>query len=133
MVADVALDLPPGVSALGVTTVRVTVSMRPQIGTRSFQVGIELRNADPAVRYDLGAGQVIVTIGGPLASLNLLNGATLVATVDVAGLSPGPHALVADVQVPFDLTVAGLSPPEVTVTVTPLTPATPTPVPSVVP
>jgi len=35
--------------------------------------------------------------------------------------------------VPFDLTVAGLSPPEVTVTVTPLTPATPTPVPSVVP
>jgi YbbR domain-containing protein len=136
VVADVALDLPPGVSALGVTTVRVTVSMRPQIGTRSFQVGIELRNADPAVRYDLGAGQVIVTIGGPLASLNLLDGATLVATVDVAGLSPGPHALVADVQVPFDLTVAGLSPPEVTVTVTPLTPltpATPTPVPSVVP
>jgi YbbR domain-containing protein len=118
VVADVPLDLPPGVSVLGVTTVRVTVSLRPQVGTRSFQVGIELRNADPAIRYDLGAGNVVVTIGGPLAALNALDGSTLVATVDVAGLGPGANILPADVSVPAGLAVAAVSPPEVTVTLT---------------
>jgi YbbR domain-containing protein len=133
VVADVALDLPPGVSALGVTTVRVTVSLRPQVGTRSFQVGVELRNADPAVRYDLGAGQLVVTVGGPLAALNALDGATLIATVDVAGLSLGAHVLAAEVAVPRGLAVAALSPPEVTVRLTSTSTPSFGPAPSVVP
>jgi YbbR domain-containing protein len=134
VVADVALDLPPGVTALGVTTVRVTVSIRPQVGTRSFQVGVSLRNADPATRYDLGAGQVVVTIGGPIGPLNALDGATLVAIVDVAGLGAGAHPVAPEVAVPPGLTVAALSPPEVSVTVTPpSSPSPPPPSPSVVP
>jgi YbbR domain-containing protein len=135
VVADVPLDLPPGVSALGVTTARVTVSLRPRLGTRSFQLGVELRNADPTTRYDLGAGQVGVTIGGPLAALNALDGATLVATVDVAGLGPGTHTLPAEVRVPAGLTVVAVPPPEVTVTVTPAPTSPPPlqPTPSVVP
>jgi YbbR domain-containing protein len=135
VVADVPLDLPPGVSALGVTTTRVTVSLRPRLGTRSFQLGVGLRNADPTTRYDLGAGQVVVTVGGPLAALNALDGAALVATVDVAGLGPGTHTLAAEVRLPTGLTVAAVSPPEVTVTVTPA-PTTPPPLepsPSVAP
>ncbi len=119
VVADVGLDLPPGVSALGVTTVRVTVSIRPQLGTRSFQVGIALVNADPATRYDLGSGQIIVTLGGPLAALNVLDGSTLLANVDVAGLLAGTHVVFPEVTPPAGLTVEGLSPPEITLTVTP--------------
>ncbi len=119
VVADVKLDLPPGVSALGVTTARVTVSLRPQLGTRSFQLGVGLRNADATTRYDLGTGKVVVTVGGPLTALNALDGAALVATVDVAGLSPGRHTLAAEVRLPTGLTVVAGSPLEVTVSVTP--------------
>ncbi len=133
VVADVKLDLPPGVSALGVTTVRVTVSLRPQLGTRSFQLGVGLRNADPTTHYDLGAGQVVVTVGGPLTALNALNGAALVATVDVAGLSPGTHTLAADVRLPTGLTVVAGSPPEVIVIVTPAPTLSPSPTPTLSP
>jgi YbbR domain-containing protein len=130
VVADAALDLPPGVTALGVTTARVTVAIRPQVGTRSFQVGITLANADPATRYDLGAAQVVVTIGGPVGALNALDGAGLVASVDVAGLGAGTHPLAPVVAVPPALTVAALSPPEVSVTVTPPSSPSPSPAPS---
>ena len=133
VVADVKLDLPPGVSALGVTTVRVTVSLRPQLGTRSFQLGVGLRNADPTTHYDLGAGQVVVTVGGPLTALNALNGAALVATVDVAGLSPGTHTLAADVRLPTGLTVVAGSPPQVIVIVTPAPTLSPSPTPTLSP
>jgi len=133
VVADVKLDLPPGVSALGVTTVRVTVSLRRQLGTRSFQLGVALRNADPTTRYDLGAGQVVVTVGGPLGALNALDGAALVATVDVAGLSPGTHTVTAEVRLPTGLTVAAASSLEVTVTVTPAPTPAPTPTPTASP
>ena len=118
VVADVGLNLPPGISALGVTTVRVTVSIHPQLGTRSFQTGITLVNADPATRYDLGTGQIIVTLGGPLAVLNALDGSTLVANVDVGGLLPGTHVVFPEVTAPLGLTVEALSPPEITLTVT---------------
>ena len=132
VVADVRLDLPPGVSALGVTVARVTVSLNPQLGTRSFQLGVTLRNTDPATRYDLSAGQVVVSVGGPLSALNALDGSRLLATVDVAGLAPGPHSLVAVVALPSRLSVVALSPPEVIVTVTPAPtasspPSSPTP------
>jgi len=130
VVADVKLDLPPGVSALGVTTARVTVSLRPQLGTRSFRLGVGLRNADPTTRYDLGTGQVVVTVGGPVAALNALDGASLVATVDVAGLSPGKHTLAAEVRLPTGLTVVAGSLPEVIVTVTPAPTLSPSPAPT---
>jgi len=72
----------PGVSALGVTTVRVTVSISPQLGTRSFQAGVALINADPATRYDLATGQIIVTLAAARGAQRA-DGSTLVANVDV--------------------------------------------------
>jgi YbbR domain-containing protein len=127
VVIDVPLNLPSGVAALGVTTVQVTVSLSPQLGTRSFQVGVALVNADPTAQYDLGAGQVVVTVGGPISALNALDGSGLLANVDVAGLSPGTHAVTPDVIVPPGLTVVALSPPDVVITLTPssLAPAAP--------
>jgi YbbR domain-containing protein len=130
VVADVPLDLPPGVTALGVTTVRVTASLHPQMGTRSFQVGVTLLGADPTTRYDLGAGQVVVTVGGPLSALNALDGAALEASVDVALLGAGTHAVAPEVGLPASLSLVALSPPAVTITVTP---ATPSPSPLVAP
>jgi YbbR domain-containing protein len=130
VVADVQLDLPPGVTALDVTTVRVTASLRPQVGTRSFQVGVVLLNADPTLSYDVGSGQILVTVGGPLGALNALDGSTLVASVDVSGLGPGTHRVFPEVSVPTGLSVSALSPRELNLTVTP---PSPTPVPAVPP
>ena len=130
VVADVQLDLPPGVTALDVTTVRVTASLRPQVGTRSFQVGVVLLNADPTLSYDVGSGQILVTVGGPLGALNALDGSTLVASVDVSGLGPGTHGVFPEVSVPTGLSVSALSPRELNLTVTP---PSPTPVPAVPP
>jgi YbbR domain-containing protein len=133
VVADVPLDLPPGVTALDVTTVRVTASLRPQIGTRTFQVGVTLLNADPTMSYDVGSGQILVTLGGPLGVLNALDGSTLLASVDVAGLGPGTHVVVPEVGLPGGLSLSALSPAELTLVVTPPG-STPTPAaPPVVP
>ena len=114
---------------------RVTVSISPQLGTRSFQAGVALVNADPATRYDLRTGQIIVTLGGPLAVLNALDGSTLVANVDVGGLGPGTQIVLVDVIPPPGLTVDTLSPQEVSLTVTPASVATspPASTPPVVP
>ena len=122
VVADVPLDLPPGVTALDVTTVRVTASLRPQIGTRTFQVGVTLFNADSTMSYDVGSGQILVTLGGPLGALDALDGSTLLARVDVAGLGPGTHVVVPEVGLPGNLSLSALSPAELTLVVTPPSP-----------
>ena len=133
VVADVPLDLPPGVTALGVTTARVTVSISPQLGSRTFEVGVTLRNADPVTRYDLATGQVVVTVGGALTALDALDAAGLLATVDVAGLGPGEHSVGVSMELPSGLTILALSPPEVSLTVTPPASSSPSPTPPAAP
>jgi hypothetical protein len=61
---------------------------------------------------------VLVTIGGSVADLDRLTGATLVLTLNVAGLGPGAHDLVPIANLTTGLTLIAVSPSPVTVTIT---------------
>lgn len=123
----VALDLPDGVSVEGSETVRVSISVAALTGSRTYSVAVVLTGISDASSYTLSSGSVLVTISGTLVSLNALDGSSLQAVGDVAGLGEGVHIVALGVAVPGALTVTGVSPSTVSVTVASV--ATPTPPP----
>jgi YbbR domain-containing protein len=136
VVATVTLQLPDGVEAVGDSSVSVTIHIRPVSGTRTFQAGLELRGASGDLQYSLSTDRVVVTAGGSIAALNDVAAASLVATLDVAGLTPGAHTVNAAVALPSGLTLVSVSPSQVTVTITAVVaspPPAPTPTPTPTP
>ena len=67
-----------------------------------------------------------ITIGGSVADLDRLNGATLVVDLDVSGLKPGTTDVPVAIDLPPGLTLVSASPSKVPVTVT-APPVSPTP------
>lgn len=124
---DVGFALPSGVQALDVTTVRVTVKLRPVTATRTFEAGLVLVGAQPDLEYALSTESVLVTIGGSIAELDRLSGTSLVLTVDVTGLEPGTHDVKATANLTTGLTLISASPNPIKVTVST---AAPSPAPS---
>jgi len=124
---DVGFALPTGVQALDVTSVKVTVKLRPVTATRTFEAGLVLVGAQPDLEYALSTESVLVTIGGSIAELDRLSGTSLVLTVDVTGLEPGTHDVKATANLTTGLTLISASPNPIKVTVS--TPA-PSPAPS---
>lgn len=129
---DASLVLPEGVVVEdGTTTVRVSISVVPLTGSRTYTVAVVLTGTSGDFTYQLSDGATLVVISGPFSGLNALDGTELQAIADVAGLGAGAHTLTLQVQVPSGLTAASLSPPEITVTIsaTPSPTATPTVIP----
>jgi YbbR domain-containing protein len=127
--ATAVLVLPPGtrLSAAGASAPTVVVQISEEIGTRTFLVGV-LCSGQPSGSACLpGLSQVAVTLGGTVNALAALDPATLSVTLDATGLAPGSHVLEATLTVPRGITLVGISPATVTVTIVP--PASPTPAP----
>jgi YbbR domain-containing protein len=99
--------------------------LRPVTATRSYQVGLSLVGARSDRIYSLSTDRVILTIGGSVADLDRLGGATLVATLDVTNLTTGTAAIVVEADLPPGVAFVSASPDKVSVTVT-----TPPPPPS---
>jgi YbbR domain-containing protein len=125
VVADVAFALPDGVVALQVDTVHVTVQIEEVSETRTFGAGLRTTGAQPGLSYELSTDRVLVTLFGPVAALDEAQQQPLVATVDVSALEPGSTEVPVTIGAPAGLTVADVSPQNVTVTAVPV--ATPTP------
>ncbi|MBI3751886.1 MAG: hypothetical protein HY263_09565, partial [Chloroflexi bacterium] len=123
---SVALSLPNGVEALGTGSVNVTVRLRPVTSTRTFQAGLVLVGASADRVYALSTDAVLVTIGGSVADLDRLSGASLVLTLDVTGLGPGSHSIVPDANLTTGLSLISIAPSPVIVTIT-LPPPSPAP------
>ncbi|HSL97048.1 MAG TPA: CdaR family protein [Candidatus Deferrimicrobiaceae bacterium] len=117
VVQTVQLALPDGVQALGSGMVTVTVSLRPVTATRTFEAGLALVGAQADKRYELSTDRVVVTIGGSIADLDRLLGATLILTVDVTGLEDGVYAVPVSANLVTGLTLLTASPNPVQVTV----------------
>jgi YbbR domain-containing protein len=115
--ADVGLALPLGVVGLEGTTVHVTVTIRPISSTRTFDAGIVPSGARTDLLYSLSVNHALATVGGPLAELQRLDGAAFVLTAPVGGLAPGTHEVALEANLPIGLTMVGIEPPKVTVTV----------------
>lgn len=123
--ATVGLDLPEGVAALGVDQVRVTITIRPRTGTRTFEAGVQVVNGGPDLAYRPAIDRVLLTVGGTLEALDAVDPGRIAALLDVAGLGPGTTAVPVTARLPAGVSFVAASPPGVTVTVTPV--ATPAP------
>ena len=123
---SVALDLPTGVVAVAQDTVEVTITVRAVTSTRTFEVGLDLVGARSDLEYSPSVDRVLITVGGSVADLDRLDGATLVALLDVRDLGPGDHDVPVTADLPAGVTFVGASPDTVAITVTASAP-TPTP------
>ena len=132
VVTKVALDLPEGISPLGDVAVSVHVALRPVTGTRTFQAGLILVGARADRVYALSTDHVLVTIGGSVADLDRLSGASLVLTLDVTGLDVGSVDVHVGANLITGLTLVAADPDPVGVTIT-APAASPTPGPSSTP
>ncbi len=90
-----------------------------------FEAGLNLIGASSDRVYSLSTDRVLVTIGGSVADLNRLSAATLVLTLDVTGLGVGDHKVVPAANLTTGLTLLGVSPSPIVVTI-----STPAPSPS---
>ena len=70
-------------------TVRVTVTIRPISSTRTYDAAVVLAGVDAGFDYRLSFSHALATVGGPLADLDRLDGATFVLLADVGSLGPG--------------------------------------------
>jgi YbbR domain-containing protein len=134
IVQTVGLALPDGVQALGASTVKVTIRLRPVTGTRTFEAGIVLVGARPDRAYKLSTDRVVVTIGGSVADLDRLSGVALVLSADVTGLDVGAHSVPVSANLATGLTLVAASPNPIEVTVSigaasPASSAAPSPTP----
>ena len=125
----VNLVLPAGVTAVGSSTVSVTINVSPVNASETFTAGIVLSGARDDRLYALSVDQVLVTLGGSPAALAAINGQTFSVTVDVDGLGPGVHALTPTVNLPASLVLVGVAPSGVTVTIS-IAPPPPSPSPA---
>jgi YbbR domain-containing protein len=114
---ETTLALPTGIVALDVQTVRVSIKLQPVTGTRSYEVGVTLLGARSDRTYALSTDRVILTVGGSVADLDRLEGATLVATLDVADLPAGTTAVQVEADLPAGVALVSASPDKVSVTV----------------
>lgn len=122
---EVGLAMPTGVVPLDRDTVAVTIVVRPVTATRSFEVGLRLVGASSDLVYTPSVDRVIITVGGSLADLDRLVGATLLADLDVTDLDVGTSDVEVTADLPAGVTLVSASPAAVTVTV-----GTPPPSPS---
>jgi YbbR domain-containing protein len=102
-------------------------------------VGLRLVGEQDDLIYDAALDRVLITVGGSVADLDRLDGATLVADLDVADLEPGTDAATVSIDLPAGVTLVAASPDAVSITVSaPPTPSptaaeTPSPTPSATP
>ena len=114
---ETTLALPTGIVALDVETVRVTITLQPVTETRTYGVGLDLSGARPDRTYTTSTDRVLITLGGSVADLDRLQGATLLATLDVTDLEPGTTSVAVSTDVPAGIALVSASPDQVAVTV----------------
>ncbi|MEX2046371.1 MAG: CdaR family protein [Chloroflexota bacterium] len=115
----VALSVPPGVTLLRETDVRVTVTVRPLTGTRVFSAAIVVRGLAPDLAADLDQTNVSVLVAGQVPTLANLPPEEIVASVDAGGRGPGTYTLDVAVRVPASVSVQTIQPTRVTVMIRP--------------
>ncbi len=117
---EAELAVPVGVVPVDTATVTVTVTLRPVTATRTFEAGLSLLGPRPDLGYRLAADRVLLTLGGSIADLGRLSGATLVADLDVTSLVVGTTQVTVTIDLPSGVALVAASPRQVAVTVTAL-------------
>lgn len=103
----------------------IVVEIRETVATRTLILGLICVGEPSGSACLPRIGQVALTVRGTVSALNALDPATLTPVLDVTGLGPGDHLVQPKVTLPTGVTQVTISPISVTVTIVP--PATPTP------
>lgn len=117
VIRAVSLQIPPGVSSGERRTV-VTIVIQVTRGPGSVGVTPRVVNLAPELRATLDTPSVAVLVSGPLPEVLALTPADVSVTVDAAGLGPGVHRLEPSVTLPSGITLDGVTPNRVEITIT---------------
>ena len=113
-----ALAVPEGISVLGETEARVTVTVVALVGTRPFPlVAVRAVGLSEGLTATIDPPSVSVILAGTVAGLSALGAADVSAIVDVTGRGPGTYTLDVQVSAPGGVSVDSVQPPRVSVTI----------------
>ncbi len=131
----VPLKLPEQVSPLGNQTVMVNVGVVPVTSVQTVRRKPQIQGLGAGLSYTLTLDVANVFLSGPVPKLTALGDDQAPVILDLSGLGPGVHAIEPQVLAPSDITVEGVSPAtiEVTIAAIPTPTPTPTPEPTVTP
>jgi YbbR domain-containing protein len=127
VVERVPLRLPENVSALGTQSVSVRVSIAPIIGMQTVRRRPVIQGLGAGMVYTLTLDTVTVFLSGPVPKLDSLASDAVPVILNLTGMGPGVHVVEPDVPAPEGITVEGVSPQTVEVTIGALPTPTPTP------
>ena len=113
LAASIGLDLPPDISVNGSDQVTVMLTIEQEIGVQSFFIALSFVGTEPGHAYDLGADSPVVTLSGPVATLDALDPITLVGLVDLSGLPEGSHSVDVAFAPPAGLDLVSMEPEQV--------------------
>ncbi len=124
--ASLSLNLPEGVTLVGIESVLVQVNIAAIEGSVTFTVPVEAVGLPPGLTAAISPAEVDVILSGPLPVLDNLTATSLRATVDLTDLPMGTHQLEPSIEVlAQDVTVDTVNPSTVEVTIQPAPTATP--------
>ena len=129
IVERVPLRLPENISTLGNQSVSVRVGIAPISGVQTIRRKPVIQGLGAGLAYTLTLDSVSVFLSGPVPKLEILKPDAAPVIVDLAGLGAGVHVVEPTVPVPEGITVSGLSPQtlEITIELLPTPASTPTP------
>ena len=120
----VAVELPTDITAVGEPGVRLVVTVDPDTGSRTWQVGVQPQGARPTREYGLSTPTVLVTMSGPRPVLDAVDPSTIDAHITVGRLAPGTHEVDVVVEPLDGLEFVSVAPATIRVEVTVPEPST---------
>jgi YbbR domain-containing protein len=114
---SVQLRLPAGATVDGSSEVIVRVRVEPAPGQRNFQIAVQTTGLKQGNAASVAPDGITVTVAGPLPVLDALAGDAITARVDVTDLAPGAYQLSPKIELPTNVQLVGVAPPDVQVTV----------------
>ena len=114
----VPLVMPDGVAMLQQVDASVTVTVTPLTGTRPFPlVAIQAVGLADTQVAEVDPRTVEVIVAGTVPALSAIAADQVSAAVDVGGRPPGTYQLDVTVRVPQGVTIQGVQPARVAVTI----------------
>ena len=110
-------DLPPDVSAVAAPGVHLVVTVEPDVGSRTWQVGVQMQGARATRQYALSTPTVLVTMSGAQPALDAVDPSTIDAHIAVGRLAPGTHEVDVVVEPLDGLDLVSVAPASVRVDV----------------